>query len=62
MEKKYFVFVIQCYDEKTEAGVLIDYVEIQLIDDDMKKVISRAQKIIKKKYYRIATIIEKYKP
>lgn len=57
--KTYMVFVIQAYESMTEAGQLIGYVELQLIDTKPENALARARKLVSKAGYRISTIIEK---
>lgn len=57
--KTYLIFIIQGYEEKDEATEMIkDIVTIELIDKDVTHAIARAKEIIKKKYYRVTSIIE----
>lgn len=59
MAKNYLVFIIQGHDGESPDGHLTNYTEIQLIGDSYEEVEKRAKKLIKKKFYRLATIIEK---
>jgi 2C-methyl-D-erythritol 2,4-cyclodiphosphate synthase len=59
--KTYLIFIIQAYESATDTGQLTDVVTIELIDTNCKSVLKRAEKLIKKKYYRISNIIEKEK-
>jgi hypothetical protein len=57
--KTHLVFIIQAHDGETPDGHLNDYTELQLIDKSLESATKRAEKIIKKKFYRLATVIEK---
>ncbi len=60
MRKTYLVFVIQAYQEKVDTGHLIDACELQLIAKSYDEALRRAKEIIKKPYYRLNVVIEKY--
>ena len=53
------VFVIQAYESKREDGALEDVVTLELIDKNEKSAMAKAKKLVKKKNYRLASIIEK---
>lgn len=57
--KTHLVFIIQAYNEKFSDGRLGDYTELQLIDTSFENAKKRAKKIIEKKDYILATVIEK---
>ncbi len=60
MRETYFVFVVQCYEEKDADGRLLDFVETQVIASDIKSAEVKAAKIIKRKFYRTSMVIEKH--
>jgi len=60
MGKTYLVFVIQAYSQRLDNGQLMDVVELQLIAESYKEAEKRAREIIKKEFYRLSTVIEKY--
>lgn len=54
------VFIIQAYEEHDKAsGQIKDLCTLDIIDETADKAITRAKKLIKKKFYRISSIIEK---
>jgi len=55
----YLVFIIQAHNGESPDGHLTDYTELQLIDTSYDNAEKRAKRIIKKKFYRLATVIEK---
>lgn len=57
--KTHLVFIIQAHDGESPDGHLSNYTELQLIDSTPESAEKRAKKIIKKKFYRLATVIEK---
>lgn len=57
--KRVTVFIVQGYELALDTGELRDTVTLELIDTDCDSALKRAKKIIKKKFYRISTIIEK---
>ena len=57
--KTHLVFVIQAHNGESPDGHLQDYAELQLIDKSVESATKRAEKIVKKKFYRLATVIEK---
>ena len=58
--QKYMVVVVQAHDGETPEGRLLNICTLQLMDDDPEKALTKAKGLIKKKYYRIAEIIENY--
>ena len=58
MDKKELVFIIQGYESATDSGQLIDTVQIELYSKSVKEALKRAKKIIKKKFYRVSSIVE----
>lgn len=58
--KTYTVFVVQGYESATPDGSLNDVTGMELIADTEKQAIKKAKTFIKKKYYRISGVIEKY--
>ena len=54
---KELVFIIGCFNEKTPAG-LTDYCKIELYAKSEKEAIARAKKLIKRKFYESAGVIE----
>lgn len=58
--KKYTVYVIYAYEEKSETGDFLHSVELQLIDKSMESALERAKLISKKPFVYLKTIIEKY--
>ena len=59
VSRTYLVFVIQAYESASDTGQLSDVITLELIDKNIEKAIKRARKIIKKKFYRISSVIEK---
>jgi len=57
----HLIFIIQAYESASDTGQLTDVITIELIDRDCKSALKRAEKLIKKKFYRISSIIEKEK-
>ena len=53
------VYVIQCYEQRTDTGQLMDSVVVELVADSYKEAEKRARKLVKKKHYRLAQVIEK---
>lgn len=58
--QKYIVIVIQGFNEEAPGGHLIDVCNIELMEDDPNVALERAKKLISKKFYRVASIIENY--
>lgn len=58
--KKYTVWVIQAYFEKRDDGTLIDSVLLEIIAENEKEAMKQAKNYIKKPFYRLAQVIEKY--
>lgn len=57
------IFIIQAYEEiDVTAGTLKDTVTIEVIAETVDGAIDKAKKIIKKKFYRVTSIIEKELP
>jgi hypothetical protein len=54
------VFIIQAYEGQDSSGKLLDFVELQLIDKSADTALLRAQKLIHKKHYRVASVLENY--
>lgn len=58
--KTILVFIIQCYEHRTDKGELIDVTICELIDKNLKSAMKRAKKLVKgKKHYRLSKVIEK---
>lgn len=57
--KSYLIFIIQAYESASDTGALSDVTTIELIDKTPENAIKRAQKLLKKKFYRVSNIIEK---
>lgn len=57
--KTYFIFIIQAYQSETPQGEISDVTSIEFIDKTPEAAIARAKKLIKKKFYRVSSIIEK---
>lgn len=57
--KTHLVFIIQAHNGEMSDGRLIDYTELQLIDISLENAEKRAKNLVKKKFYRLATFIEK---
>lgn len=53
------VFVIQAYESASDTGQLSDVTVLELLDKDYSSALARAKKIIKKKFYRLQSVIEK---
>lgn len=58
--KKIRVFVIQAFQVETPTGQLQDLVTLELIDTTFENALKRAKKLVKKKFYRLSMVIEKY--
>lgn len=61
MKEKYIVFIIQAYQLRTDTGQLVDTVTLELIDKDYQSALERAKKLVKRKHYRLASVIENFK-
>ena len=57
----YSVFIVQAFERETPQGDYIDYAKLEMIAKTEEEAIKKAKKYIKKKFYRIAGVIEKYK-
>ena len=57
--KTQLIFIIQAYELRTDDGSLQDVTTLELFDKDYESALSRAKKLIKKKFYRLSNIIEK---
>ena len=57
MKTKY-VFVIQAYESQEDDGRLSDVVSLELYGKTYKEALKKAQEIIKKKFYRLSSVIE----
>ena len=57
--KTHLVFIVQAHNGEQSDGRLTDSTELQLIDKDFKSAETRAKKLINKKFYRLAMVIEK---
>jgi len=57
---KYMVIVVQAHDGEMPDGRLMDATTIELMESDPEIAIKRAMMLIKKKHYRIASILENY--
>jgi hypothetical protein len=60
MKEKYTVILIQAHEGETPDGHLVDVTTIELMEGDPEVALKRARKLIKKKHYRISSIIENY--
>ena len=60
MRNKILVFILQGYEQKLDDGRLLDSVQIELIDKSYENALKRAKKIIKKPFYRLSMVVEKY--
>ena len=58
---KNLVFIVQGYELQSDTGGLSDVVTLELFADTEKEAIDRAKKLITKKFYRIAGVVEKQK-
>jgi len=58
--QKYLVFIIQGYAQRMDDGSLTDTCELQLIDTTVDGAMKRAEEIIKKPFYRLSMVVEKY--
>lgn len=58
--EKYLVIVVQAHDAETPEGRLMNICTLQLMEDDPEKAVQRAKKLVKRKFYRVAEIIENY--
>lgn len=54
----HLIFIIQAYQGEDPTGNISDVVTIELIDETPEKAIARAKQLIKKKFYRVSSIIE----
>jgi hypothetical protein len=57
---KYMVIVIQAHDGETPEGRLMNICTLQLMEDDPEEALKKAKLLIKKKFYRVAEVIENY--
>ena len=55
----HLLFIIQAYESATDTGQLQDVVTVELIDKTPENAEKRAKSLIKRKFYRISSIIEK---
>jgi hypothetical protein len=53
------VFVVQGYESKNELGQLQDMVVLELFCDSEAEAIKRAEKLVKKSFYRVSGVIQK---
>lgn len=53
------IWVIQCYEEKSKEGQLLDNSICEVYAKTYDEAIKKAKKYIKKKYYRVSSVIEK---
>ena len=53
------IFILQGYQQETPEGRLTDSVTIELVDKDYTSALKRAEKIVKKKFWRLSNVIEK---
>jgi|WetSurSiteA1Bulk_404760.scaffolds.fasta_scaffold71021_2 hypothetical protein len=58
--QKYLVIVIQAHDAETPEGRLMNVCTLQLMESDPEVAIKRAKKLVQRKFYRVAEIIENY--
>jgi len=59
--KKYKVFIIQAYKEQVEdTGRLLDVVTLELINSNYTRALESAKKLVSRKHYRLANVIERY--
>ena len=58
--KLYTIFIIQCYFQKTDDGQLLDNVVAEIIANSEEEAMKKTKAYIKKPFYRLASIIEKY--
>ena len=54
-----YVVLVQCFHQEMADGSLLDLVKVELYDNDPKNALERAKKIVDRKFYRVAQIIEK---
>ena len=57
--KTKLIFIIQAYDSMADTGQLSDVTTIELLANSYAEALIRAKKIIKKKFYRLSSVIEK---
>lgn len=57
--KTHLIFIIQAYQSATDTGNLTDVTTIELVDTNVDNALKRAEKLIKKTFYRVSNIIEK---
>ena len=57
---KYIVIVVQAHEGETPDGRLMDTTTLELMESDPEVALQRAKKLIKKKHYRISSIVENY--
>jgi hypothetical protein len=58
--QKYLVIVIQAHDAETPEGRLMNVCTLQLMESDPELAVERAKKLVRRKFYRVAEIIENY--
>lgn len=59
-EKIKTVWVIQAYQNEVENGQLLDVVTLELFAGSEIEAMKKAKRLVKKKFYRLASVIEKY--
>ena len=57
--EKITIFIIQGFESENPRGNLADVTTIELIDNSTENAMARAKKIIKKKFYRVSSVIER---
>ena len=60
-KEQYTVIIIQAYEEMTPQMGLTDSCLIEIIDDNVESAIEKAKKLIKKKEYRVKSIVQAFK-
>ena len=60
--KSYLIFIIQGWEETIAEGTLKDVTTIEVIEKTAEAAIKKAKSLIKKKNYRVSSIIEHEEP
>jgi hypothetical protein len=54
-----YIFIIQGYEKKDEMGRLDDVISFEVYAKSESEAIKKCKKLLKKPFYRVASIIEK---
>lgn len=59
--EKYLTVTVQGFLRQLPNGQLADVVTMELIEEDPKVAEKRAKALVKKSFYRVASVVEKYR-